>query len=169
MDSVKLCLTTPQMNSYKNGKTFQLSHQQLSGHSKGKHDIVIQLPNHHTQILMKHISMGKGHRFPSQVTGGGIKENVKDVFKKVTKFIKPVLPVVKDIVEPVIKDVARNALKTYIQSRIPVQGGALKDGIPLPLYSAKTTERIMTHGLSHKMSGTKNGLLHGGSFLPLGN
>jgi hypothetical protein len=36
------------------------------------------------------------------------------------------------------------------------------------MYTNKTTYRIMTHGLSKKMLGNRNWLVHGGSFLPLG-
>ena len=47
-------------------------------------------------------------------------------------------------------------------------GGSLLKGPPKALYTKKTTDRIMTHGLSKHVSGSRNGLVHGGSFLPLG-
>ena len=36
------------------------------------------------------------------------------------------------------------------------------------LYSERTKKRIQTHGLGAKQKGKDNGLIHGGSFLPLG-
>ena len=175
MDSVKLRLTTPQMRNYKSGKPFQLSYQQLTGHSQGKHDVEMPLPNHHTKLLMKKLSVGKGYRFSQAHTAGGaisrddVIRKAKNTFNKVANFVKPAIPVIKEIALPIIKDLARDAItKTVKGGRIPVEGGALKDGIPQPLYTTKTTDRIMTHGLTSHKSGNKNGLMQGGSFLPLG-
>ena len=53
--------------------------------------------------------------------------------------------------------------------RILVKGGTLRRGVPLPHYTERTKGRISTLGLSSHLKGTANGLLHGGSFLPLGS
>jgi len=45
----------------------------------------------------------------------------------------------------------------------------LRKGVPLPLYTKETMGRIGTHGLLDHQRGSRNGLLHGGSFLPLGS
>ena len=50
-----------------------------------------------------------------------------------------------------------------------VKGGAFVRGVPLPIYTDSTKERIQTHGLLSHQRGTRNGLLQGGSFLALGS
>ena len=44
MHSVKLILTDAQLKKMKSSNPFQLSHRQLSGNSKGKHEIMLNLP-----------------------------------------------------------------------------------------------------------------------------
>ena len=186
MDTVKLKLTTPQLKSLQKGKAFQLSHIQLSGNSKGIHEIEIKLPSHHTKKMMKNMMIGRGYRFPNRnendsddgnnsgsdndEKGGSIRSLAKKAKDAVKAVASKALPMVKEIALPIVKDVATNALKSYINSTgtIPIVGGQLKSGIPQPMYTEKTQGRIQTHGLTSKMSGTKNGLMHGGSFLPLG-
>lgn len=177
MDTVKLKLTTPQLKSLQKGKAFQLSHCQLSGNSKGIHEIEIKLPAHHTKKMMKNMMIGRGYRFPNQndddsdsEEGGSIRSLANKAKHAIKKVASVALPVLKDIALPVLKDAAKDALKSYINSTgtIPIKGGQLKNGIPQPMYTERTQDRIQTHGLTSRMSGTKNGLMHGGSFLPLG-
>ena len=52
-------------------------------------------------------------------------------------------------------------------SRIHTVGGQFVKGIPLPIYTNPTIERIQTHGLMNHHR-NKNGLYNGGSFLSLG-
>ena len=187
MNTVKLRLTSSQLKNLQEGRSFQLSHPQLSGHSKGEHEIEIQLPSHHTKNLMKNLYVGKGFRFPAhssslgdkkinmeKIEGGStylqrLARRTRNTFRPVEKavrpFIKPALNELKDIALPIVKDMVRDAVTNTITSGI---GGNLLRGAPRPLYTQKTTNRIMTHGLSKKMVGNRNGLVHGGSFLPLG-
>ena len=118
-------------------------------------------------------------------------EKVGDAFKPVGKFLtsepvkntlkqvgKETLQGLKDYALPIVKQVGKDALKTAVtgammgvgvsKRRIPVVGGAFVKGVPLPYYTQPTTERIMTHGLHSHHRGNRNGLTHGGSFLPLG-
>ena len=118
-------------------------------------------------------------------------QKVGDAFKPVGKFLtsEPVkqglkaignetLKGLKDYALPIAKEVGKDALKTAVtgammgvglnKRRIPVVGGAFVKGVPLPYYTQPTTDRIMTHGLHSHHRGNRNGLHHGGSFLPLG-
>ena len=118
-------------------------------------------------------------------------QKVGDAFKPVGDFLtsKPVkeglktigketLQGLKDYALPIAKEVGKDALKTAVtgammgvglnKRRIPVVGGAFVKGVPLPYYTQPTTDRIMTHGLHSHHRGNRNGLHHGGSFLPLG-
>ena len=62
----------------------------------------------------------------------------------------------------------RKGKDAVFNSRIHTIGGNFLDGIPLPIYTKTTLDRIDTHGLiSHHKN--KNGLYNGGSFLPLGS
>ncbi len=234
MDTVKLRLTTPQLKKLHGGLSFQLSHPQLSGHSKGEHDIEVQLPSQHTKRLMKNISMGKGFRFPtsSSSSGAGIQalgdklkaqrgkmfeakmeggatylqrlaRRTRNTFKPVERGFK------KNIIDSGVgKEIAKELIKVGTQYALPTAttalsmmagdetgqtgriigniagkrlqgladrsgygagiGGNMVRGAPRPLYTQRTTDRIMTNGLSSHKSGTRNGLVHGGSFLPLG-
>ena len=241
MDTVKLRLPTPQVKKLQGGLSFQLSHPQLSGHSKGEHDIEVQLPSQHTKRLMKNISMGKGFRFPTSSSSSGagfqalgdklkgqrgkmlkkamIKEEAqmeggatylqrlarrtRNTFKPVERGFK------KNIIDSGVgKEIAKELIKVGTQYALPTAttalsvmagdetgqtgriigniagkrlqgladrsgygagiGGNMVRGAQRPLYTQRTTDRIMTHGLSSHKSGTRNGLVHGGSFLPLG-
>ena len=181
MDTVKLRLTTSQLKNLKEGLPFQLSHPQLSGQSKGEHEIEISLPSHHTKKLMKNLSMGKGFRFPAhsssslgmqdEMEGGStylqrLARRTRNTFRP---LVKPALKELKNIALPIVKDVARDVVRDAVTNTITSGvGGNLLRGPPKPLYTKKTTDRIMTHGLSKKTVGNRNGLVHGGSFLPLG-
>ena len=63
MHSVKLILTDAQMNKMKSSSPFQLSHRQLSGQSKGKHEVTLQLPEADSRRLVNNVQQGKGFRF----------------------------------------------------------------------------------------------------------
>ena len=56
----------------------------------------------------------------------------------------------------------------FHRPNLPVEGGAFVHGVPQPHISNSTSERIQTLGLLRHHRGSKNGLIHGGSFLPLG-
>ena len=190
MDIVKLRLTTSQLRNLQEGRSFQLSHPQLLGHSKGEHEVEILLPSQHTKKLMKNLSIEKGFRFPAhysslgdkkinmeEIEGGSTylqrlarrtRNTCRPVEKVVRPFIKPALNELKDIALPIVKDVAKDVVRDAVTNTITSGiGGNLLRGAPRPLYTQKTTDRIMTHGLSKKMV-NRNGLVHGGSFLPLG-
>ena len=187
MDRVKLRLTTSQLQNLQKGRSFQLSHPQLSGQSKGEHEIEIPLPSHHTKKLMKNMSMGKGFRFPAhssssldmqdEMQGGAtylqrLARRTRNTFRPVARafrpLVKPALKELKDIALPIVKDAARDMVRDAVTTAVTGGvGGNLLGGAPKPLYTKKTTDRIMTHGLSKKMV-NQNGLMHGGSFLPLG-
>jgi hypothetical protein len=97
----------------------------------------------------------------------------KNTFRPVEKvarpFIKPALNELKDIALPIVKDAAKDMVRDAVANTLTSGvGGNLLRGPPKPLYTKKTTDRIMTHGLSKKTVGNRNGLVHGGSFLPLG-
>ena len=241
MDTVKLRLTTPQLKKLHGGLAFQLSHPQLSGDSKGEHDIEVQLPSQHTKRLMKNISTGKGFCFPtssSSKSGSGIqalgdklkaqrgkmlKKAIKEeapieggatylqrLARRTRNTFKPVERVFKkNIIDSGVgKEIAKELIKVGTQYALPAAttalsvmagdetgqtgrivgniagkrlqglanrsgygagvGGNMVRGAPRPLYTQRTTDRIMTNGLSSHKSGTRNGLVHGGSFLPLG-
>jgi hypothetical protein len=188
MDTIRLRLTTSQLRNLQKGRSFQLSHPQLSGQSKGEHEIEIPLPSHHTQKLMKNMSMGKGFRFPAssaslddveekEMQGGAtylqrLARRTRNTFRPVARafrpLVKPALKELKDIALPIVKDAARDMVRDAVTGAVTGGvGGNLLGGAPKPLYTKKTTDRIMTHGLSKKMV-NQNGLMHGGSFLPLG-
>ena len=205
MDIVKLRLTTSQLRNIQSGKSFQLSHTQLSGHSKGEHEIEIKLPKQHTSKMMKNMSMGKGFRFPASgmpealgdklrkqkenmmkkalqepamIEGGAtylqrLARRARNTFRPVAKavqpFVKPALQELKNYAVPIVKDVAKDMVREAITEAITSGvGGSLVRGAPRPLYTQRTTDRIMTHGLTSRQAGSRNGLVHGGSFLPLG-
>ena len=184
MDTVKLRLTTSQLRNLQSGKSFQLSHPQLSGRSNGTHEIELKLPSHHTSRLMKNMSMGKGFRFPASgmpealVEGGSTylqrlgrraRNTFRPVAKAVQPFVKPALQELKNYAVPIVKDVAKDLMREAITEAITSGvGGSLVRGAPRPLYTRQTTDRIMTHGLTSHQAGSRNGLVHGGSFLPLG-
>ena len=63
MHSMKLILTDAQLKKMKSPGPFQLSHRQLSGNSKGKHEIMLNLPETETHKLVPNIQKGKGFRF----------------------------------------------------------------------------------------------------------
>jgi hypothetical protein len=63
MHSVKLIPTDAQMNKMKSSSPFQLSHRQLSGQSKGKHEVTLKLPEADSRRLVNNVQQGKGFRF----------------------------------------------------------------------------------------------------------
>jgi len=86
-----------------------------------------------------------------------------------------VAPIAKTVGKQLLASGAEAALPLLLgvgvhrrSHRIPVEGGTLVKGIPLPHYTNETRGRIATHGLMSHQRGTLNGL-HGGSFLPLGS
>jgi hypothetical protein len=153
MDTVKLRLTTSQLRNLQKGRSFQLSHPQLSGHSKGQHEIEISLPSHHTKNLMKNLSIGKGFRFPAhssslddkkidmeEIEGGStylqrLARRTKNTFRPVEKvarpFIKPALNELKDIALPIVKDAAKDMVRDAVANTLTSGvGGNLLRGPP---------------------------------------
>ena len=93
--------------------------------------------------------------------GGSFFGDLKRGFKKVGKFVKPAMPFVKEVGKELAKDAIKDAVlgaghrskhKIYTQ-----EGGTLLKGIPKNVNCRACKERIQT-----------NGLMNGGSFLPLG-
>ena len=292
MKKVKLNLTTAQLRKHNKGLPFQLTHNQLTGSSTGKHVVELDIHENDAKRLLKNIKLKKGFRFkpPGAAVQGGAtywerqKRRAKNTLRKVGntardvgKFVAKNVPksVVKDvanlaidelelpdetkalvdkgidygyatqgkgmkkgspeakawgermrqarlakkqgssttaaggsfitlggstywerqrrrakntfrkigkktlpIAKDIAKDVAKNAVKEAVlgmghepghhANNIHVTGGALVNGVARPLYSERTKKRIQTHGLGAKQKGKDNGLIHGGSFLPLG-
>ena len=103
MHSVKLILTDAQLKKMKSSNPFQLSHRQLSGNSKGKHEIMLNLPETETQKLVSNIQQGKGFRFNPKKFVRQAKNTLKKVgsaAKKAGKFI------VDNVPKEITKDVA---------------------------------------------------------------
>ena len=74
----------------KSSNPFQLSHRQLSGNSKGKHEIMLNLPETETQKLVSNIQQGKGFRFNPKKFVRQAKNTLKQVgttAKRAGKFI----------------------------------------------------------------------------------
>jgi hypothetical protein len=94
--------------------------------------------------------------------GGSFFGDLKKGFKKVGKFVKPVMPFAKEIGKDIAKDAVKDAIlgagHGKSKHNIHTEGGQLLHGIPKSMAQRrKARERIHT-----------NGLMHGGSFLPLG-
>ena len=81
MHSVKLILTAAQLKKMKSSNPFQLSHRQLSGNSKGKHEIMLNLPETETQKLVSNIQQGKGFRFNPKKFVRQAKNTLKQVMQ----------------------------------------------------------------------------------------
>ena len=85
-------------------------------------------------------------------------------FKKLGRIFKPAVPIAKEIAKDVAKDAVKDAIlgagrRHLSKNKIHNEGGTLLKGIPKSLNSrAKTRDHILT-----------NGLVKGGSFLPLGD
>jgi len=62
---------------------------------------------------------------------------------------------------------AEEATRKAVGGRIRVPYGRMVRGVPQPIMTRATVDRINTQGLASKQTGT-NGLVKGGSFLPLG-
>ena len=102
MHSVKLILTDAQLKKMKSSNPFQLSHRQLSGNSKGKHEIMLNLPETETQKLVSNVQKGKGFRFNPKKFVRQAKNTLKQVgktAKKAGKFIAGNVPkeITKDV------------------------------------------------------------------------
>ena len=92
--------------------------------------------------------------------GGSFFGNLKKGFKKVGKFVKPAMPFVKEVGKELAKDAIKDAVLGAghrSKHKIYKEGGTLLKGIPKNVNCRACRERIQT-----------NGLMHGGSFLPLG-
>ena len=103
MHSVKLILTDAQMNKMKSSSPFQLSHRQLSGQSKGKHEVTLQLPEADSRRLVNNVQQGKGFRFNPKKFLRQAKNTLKKVgstAKKAGKFV------VDNVPKEITKDVA---------------------------------------------------------------
>ena len=103
MHSVKLILTDAQMNKMKSSSPFQLSHRQLSGQSKGKHEVTLQLPEADSRRLVNNVQQGKGFRFNPKKFLRQAKNTLKKVgsaTRKAGKFV------VDNVPKEITKDVA---------------------------------------------------------------
>ena len=63
MHAVKLILTDAQLKKMRTSSPFQLTHKQLSGQSRGKHEVMLELPESDSRRLVNNVQQGKGFRF----------------------------------------------------------------------------------------------------------
>lgn len=94
--------------------------------------------------------------------GGSFLGDIGRAFRPVARAIKPVMPFAKEVGKDVAKDAVKDAIlgagHGKSKHNIHTEGGQLLHGIPKSMAQRrKARERIHT-----------NGLMHGGSFLPLG-
>lgn len=112
---------------------------------------------------MRRARMAKKQGGSMEPLGGGSMEPLGggNIWRDIGRVFKPVVPVAKEIGKDVAKDAVKDALlgagHRCCGNNIPKCGGAMINGIPRPMISRRTNERIRTEGL-----------IHGGSFLPLG-
>ena len=82
MEQHILHLTSQQLNKFKKGMGFQLSHNQLTANA-GKHQVQVHLLPPDLNKLVKNIQAGKGFRFTQKnVKGGSIMSFVKKIIPK---------------------------------------------------------------------------------------
>lgn len=62
-------------------------------------------------------------------------------------------------------DTVRHYMNLGMGKRLHVIGGNFRHGVPTPIYTRESIEKL--HKIGSRNVGTGNGLLHGGSFLPL--
>ena len=91
--------------------------------------------------------------------GGSFFGDLKKGFRKVGKVVKPAMPFVKEVGKEIAKDAIKDAVlgAGHSKNKIYKEGGTLLKGIPKNVNCRGCRDRIQT-----------NGLMHGGSFLPLG-
>ena len=102
MHSVKLILTDTQLKKMKASNPFQLNHKQLSGQSKGKHEVTLELPESDSRRLVSNVQKGKGFRFnPKKFLrqARNTAKRIGNVAKKAGKFVVDNVP--KDLVKDV--------------------------------------------------------------------
>lgn len=117
MHSVKLILTDAQLRKMQSLAPFQLSHNQLSGRSQGKHEVTIQLPESDSRRLVSNVKNGKGFRFhPNKISGGTTyrqrqARRARNTFRKVKNTARDVGKfVAKNIPKDLAKDVVNLAI-----------------------------------------------------------
>ena len=104
---MKLILTDAQLKKMKASNPFQLSHKQLSGQSKGKHEVTLELPESDSRRLVSNVQQGKGFRFnPKKFLrqARNTAKKVGNVARKTGKFV------VDNVPKDVVKDVANLAI-----------------------------------------------------------
>jgi hypothetical protein len=87
MEKVQVFLTAAQKRNFEQGKSFQLSRQQLEA-TTGKHHVEIEISHQHYKKLLQNVKHNKGFRFtPQIVKGGSILSSLKKAAKSVGKFV----------------------------------------------------------------------------------
>ena len=109
MEQHILHLTSQQLNKFKKGLGFQLSHNQLTANA-GKHQVQVHLLPPDLNKLVKNIQAGKGFRFTQKNVKGG----------SIMSFVKKIIP----------KDVAKMGLNALADV-----AGLATTGTPIGLYS----------------------------------
>ena len=92
--------------------------------------------------------------------GGSFFGDLKRGLRKAGKVLKPAMPFAKEVGKEIAKDAIKDAVLgagRRSKHKIYKEGGTLLRGIPKNVNCRACKERIQT-----------NGLMHGGSFLPLG-
>ena len=195
MDPVKLALTTSQLSKFQSKQPFQLSFEQIMNSGpKQRHEVEVHLHPKHHRRFHANLRAQKGFRFhPDTIAGGSVLGSLKNIghrilhgAKRAGSFIRK--NVKKDTVKKGIQFLAdqadlgqstKSALNMAAdiayagegiqppsrRHQIVVQGGSFVKGVPLPYKRRGAFEA----SFANIERGTRNGLLHGGSFLPLGS
>ncbi len=124
MHSVKLILTDAQMNKMKSSSPFQLSHRQLSGQSKGKHEVTLHLPEADSRRLVNNVQQGKGFRFNPKKFLRQAKNTLKKVGSATRKAGKFVVDNVPKEIPPKWLYLVRPSIGQYFSNRKELQAGA---------------------------------------------
>ena len=122
MHSVKLILTDAQLRKMKASNPFQLSHKQLSGQSKGKHEVIMDLPESDSRRLVSNVQLGKGFRFNPKKFLRQAKNTVKkagNVAKQAGQFVVQNIPkeITKDVANVVADELELGAQGKYLVNK----------------------------------------------------
>lgn len=162
LSTLSVHLTKSQYKKFINGKTFQLSSQQLHRPSdKQNHSVDIVIDKHLARKYKKAVRNQGGLRFnPKEMHGGSLKSIMKSVKKVGNKIAKSI--------EKVKKAVPEGAMKGLVDSAIMAAGTYMGDphtameisksvnkGID-GLYSHNFSKKLTKHNLHKAIEGTTN-------------
>ena len=134
MEQHILHLTSQQLNKFKKGTGFQLSHNQLTANA-GKHQVQVHLMPPDLNKLVKNIQAGKGFRFTQKNVKGG----------SIMSFVKKIIP----------KDVAKMGLNALADV-----AGLATTGTPIGLMAMPMINNMVDHVYDAKsMKDLKNNAL----------